>query len=125
MAPVLRLLLAEQLEMIRSIDRSYQPDPDALSTDESKDYHDRNTAVIGALNTAMILGYRCGMRASLDDLEWPCVYIELPEVGQVSWHIPAYPGKFDGHTVPEKYDRIRRAMRTLGDLGEMPDGDGD
>lgn len=51
------------------------------------------------------------------DPEWFwCVYIDLPN-GQVSWHIheselpyfealPPYPGKWDGHTTEEKYDRI-------------------
>lgn len=45
-----------------------------------------------------------------------------PPGSQVSWHIhdselqlfeglPFYPGKWDGHTTPEKYDRVARAFR--------------
>ena len=57
------------------------------------------------------------------DAEWHnCVYIDTP-VGQLSWHyhdsqamafmdLPPYPGKWDGHTTEEKYERLAK----LGEL---------
>ena len=49
------------------------------------------------------------------------VIIDLP-TGQVSWHfhdsdmplfvgLPDYPGKWDGHSTPEKYRRVNMAWR--------------
>lgn len=81
-------------------------------------YHDRNLAIQAAAMMAEKLGYRVGVK---DDPEWPILYIDLP-TGQVSWHIPKneiacdfpeYPGKWDGHTVEEKRERMRRFMETL------------
>ena len=34
------------------------------------------------------------------------VYLELPDTGQVSWHLPAHPHPWDGHTTADKYDRV-------------------
>lgn len=46
-----------------------------------------------------------------------CVYIDIPKVGQLSWHyhdneaylfdgLPEYTGNYDGHTTPDKYYRM-------------------
>jgi len=56
---------------------------------------------------------------------WGCVYIDLP-TGQASWHyhvreahlfagLPAYAGKWDGHTTAEKYARLARLADTAID----------
>jgi len=57
----------------------------------------------------------------LDEDEWKnVVFIDLP-TGQVSWHIhkdelvyfpglPTYKGVWDGHTVEEKYDRVKKYL---------------
>ena len=57
--------------------------------------------------------------------EWHnCVYIDFPW-GQASWHyhdreehlfenLPAYKGKWDGHTTEEKYNAIERYV--IGDI---------
>lgn len=59
------------------------------------------------------------------DAEWQgCVFIDLPVVGQVSWHyhdresslfegLPPYTKPWDGHSTPEKYERIARLGRLL------------
>ena len=58
-----------------------------------------------------------------------CVYIDLP-TGQASWHyhesqaylfegLPPYLGKWDGHTTPEKYERMAR-MKYAGMLDAEP-----
>lgn len=70
-------------------------------------YARRNATIVAAVSTAMQLGWPAGFKANLDDPEWPVAYIDLPDVGQVSWHIPAYPGQWDRHTVDEKYARVR------------------
>lgn len=53
------------------------------------------------------------------DPEWHnCVYVDTP-LGQMSWHyhdrdawlfegLPAYEGKWDGHSTEEKYERLVR-----------------
>ncbi|MCL4341275.1 MAG: hypothetical protein M1431_04170 [Candidatus Thermoplasmatota archaeon] len=74
-------------------------------------YLDRNLCVQTMAKMALKLGYTTGIK---DDLEWPILYIDLP-TGQVSWHIPKneiladfqeYKGKWDGHCVEEKRNRI-------------------
>ncbi|MEA5366068.1 hypothetical protein VA596_41530 [Amycolatopsis sp., V23-08] len=66
----------------------------------------RYPLVVRALGIAAELGYVVGIALDPAEPAWPVVYIELP-AGQVSWHMPAYGGEYDGHTTPEKYQRIR------------------
>jgi len=59
------------------------------------------------------------------DPEWHnCVLIDTP-AGQLSWHfhdrelflfegLPPYSGHWDGHTTPEKYQRIFELMLAVG-----------
>jgi hypothetical protein len=56
-------------------------------------------------------GYPAGVRFDRDAPEWPVVYIELP-TGQVSWHVPQHPLKWDGHTVDQKYERTHLYLNT-------------
>jgi hypothetical protein len=71
-------------------------------------YFKRNASVLMALGFAATAGIPCGIRVIPGEPDWPIVYIDLPEVGQVSWHLPAYTGEYDGHDTAEKYDRVRR-----------------
>lgn len=84
--------------------------------------HDQNYAVryglvIKALDLAVRAGYPAGFGFDLSEgEEWPVVYIELP-TGQVSWHMPAHPRPYDGHTTEVKYARSQRyRANVLSDL---------
>lgn len=84
-------------------------------------YAERNAAVALAAKLASLLGYRVG-RAVTDasgwDAEWRnCCYIDLPEVGQISFHyhsseapmftgLPEYTGTWDGHDTATKHRRL-------------------
>jgi hypothetical protein len=70
------------------------------------DYVARYPLVFRALSLALGAGYAAGVRIDPAEPEWPVVYIDLP-TGQVSWHMPQYAAKFDGHTTAEKYRRVR------------------
>lgn len=69
------------------------------------DYTERYPLVYRALALALKAGYPAGVRIDPTEPAWPVVYIELP-TGQVSWHMPAHPTEWDGHTTPEKYQRV-------------------
>jgi hypothetical protein len=83
-------------------------------------YRERNQVVAALARAALLLGWKVGLRKT--DLEgWDpdwhnCVWIELP-TGQASWHfrdserdlfrgLPGYDAAWDGHTTPQKYDRL-------------------
>ena len=90
--------LARTLDMIKLIDLV-------------KDYQARFTLVLRAVSLAHAVGYSAGFH--WDDAGGPEVdgyrivaYIALP-TGQVSWHMPEYPDKWDGHTTEQKYERAR------------------
>jgi hypothetical protein len=74
---------------------------------EDRNYEIRNMQVLRALYLATLCGYDAGVRIDPAEPEWPVAYIELPNVGQVSWHIPQHPYVWDGHSTPEKFERIR------------------
>lgn len=105
---LLRLLLAEQLAYIAEVDPS-----NTMTGTESGDrtYAMRNSAVFQAMASANQLGMAVGVKVDPADPVHPVVaYIDLP-TGQVSWHLPAYPGEYDGHKTDEKYGRIRDFQR--------------
>ena len=52
------------------------------------DYDVRCVLVLKALLAAKELGYRSGFRHDMSNPEWPVITIELPSIGQVSWHMP-------------------------------------
>ena len=71
--------------------------------------HDaRYRLVFEAMCVALEIGYKAGIRIDPNEPEWPVVYIELPDLGQVSWHMPQLPQEWDGHSTEEKFDRIRQ-----------------
>jgi hypothetical protein len=74
------------------------------------EYDARYTLVYQALARATELGIPAGIAIDPNEPEWPVVYIALP-TGQVSWHMPKWAEPYDGHTTPEKYDRIHAYAR--------------
>lgn len=71
------------------------------------DYGTTRYALIAeAMSLALFLGFDAGVGADATEPACPVVYIELP-TGQVSWHMPAYLGPWDGHTTEVKYERCQ------------------
>lgn len=87
--------------------------------DADAPYTERN-ALVAFLSTAYPSGLK---RTEIEgwDPEWNgCVFIDTPE-GQMSWHyherdaglfahLGPYEGEWDGHTTPEKYERLARIV---------------
>ncbi len=78
-------------------------------------YKERNQ-VVSALAKCFPSGIAKTAIEVWDEAWHNCVYIDLP-TGQASWHyhdrdaylfdgLPPYVGRWDGHTTPEKYDRL-------------------
>jgi hypothetical protein len=76
-----------------------------IQAEEEGDYDKRNTLTVSAMGAALTLGYGAGFKLDEKEPDWPVAYIDLP-TGQVSWHIPAYAGTWDGHDNAEKYRRV-------------------
>jgi hypothetical protein len=87
-------------------------------------YEERNRCVALIARMAIALGFKAGVtRTAIEGWseDWHgCVYVELP-TGQASWHfhdsqaylfegLPSYEGKWDGHTTPQKYERVGAAF---------------
>lgn len=70
------------------------------------DYTARNRMVYEAIALAMQCKFPAGVRIDEKEPEWPVGFIELPEVGQLSWHLPQYETEWDGHTTEEKQVRM-------------------
>lgn len=94
----------------------------ALTVLKDEAYRERDRCVAAIVAMAQAFGFPAGIGVHDPadkswDLAWRyIVYIELP-TGQLSWHIhqselplfthlPAYQGKWDGHSTPEKYNRL-------------------
>lgn len=82
-------------------------------------YFDRNQAVLALARLARAQGYPVGLKIDPNEPDWPILMIDLP-TGQVGWHLPkaeivgrwpAYEKPWDGHTLEEKRERIRRFVR--------------
>jgi hypothetical protein len=76
-----------------------------LIEEYDQNYEIRYVLVLTALGMAVSGGLEVGFRIDPAEPDWPVAYIELP-TGQVSWHMPAHKREFDGHSSPEKYQRI-------------------
>jgi len=112
--------LLNRINPPRNVSQQPAQDPNALSEMEARKdaaYLERNQAV-----AALAKCFPSGIAKTAIDgwsEDWHgCVYIDLP-TGQASWHyhdsqaylfadLPAYKGKWDGHTTEEKYARIAR-----------------
>lgn len=85
-------------------------------------YQERNACVAVMARMALALGWEAGLRKTAiegwDEAWHNCVWIDFP-TGQASWHfhdrdadlfhgLPAYDKPWDGHSTPEKYDRLNR-----------------
>lgn len=75
--------------------------------DMTRDYGARTYYIYKAMAEAMYLTYRVGIRIDPSEPEWPVAFIELP-TGQVSWRLEQHLKEWDGHTLTEKYERIKR-----------------
>ena len=69
-------------------------------------YARRNTLIWQALALAIDRGIPAGVGYDPADPRPVVVYLELPGVGQVSWHLPAHPYPWDGHSTGGKYQRV-------------------
>lgn len=70
-------------------------------------YDVRLGLVYKAMGLAHQLGYPVGVRVDpVDGPAWPVHCIMLPGIGEISWHCPAFEGKYNGYSVEEKYARI-------------------
>jgi hypothetical protein len=95
----------------------------ALEAEKDGAYRERNQLVAALARIGLALGWRVGtQRTAIDgwDPEWhPCVYLDAPGVGQLSWHyhelqaalfkgLPVYLWTWDGHSTPDKYERLAK-----------------
>jgi hypothetical protein len=77
-------------------------------------YAERSAVVLAFAQAAQMCGGTVGKLVDPAEPDWPVLMIDTP-YGQVSWHLkasempadmPDYPGEWDGHTTPEKYERL-------------------
>jgi hypothetical protein len=101
---------ANLLTLINKLDAMNREKEEQLQTV----YRDRNTAVQLAGVLALWGGFPAGVRQDPEEPDWPVLFIDLPLVGQVSWHMnksdlaaqwPEYSGSWDGHTPKLKIER--------------------
>jgi hypothetical protein len=69
-------------------------------------YRDRYKLVTMAMGIAATMDYVTGVRT--EDADWSVYCIMLPEVGEISWHMPAHKVAFTGYDTKEKCARIER-----------------
>lgn len=80
-----------------------------------QNYEVRYKLVFEAIATALMYGFKAGIRIDPKEPEWPVAFIDLP-TGQVSWHLPQYDGEWDGHGTEEKYRRCAQYVTELRTL---------
>lgn len=113
---IAEMQLQMTMDTIRTTDPSYvsgRPPVPYEDLTEEQAYARRNAAVVLAVSLAMSLGWPAGFRFDPDATRPIEAYIELPGVRQVSWHLPAYAGTYDGHTTLAKYERISEWMEEV------------
>jgi hypothetical protein len=80
-------------------------------------YARRNSTVLEAALKAKCKGYEVGIRSPIEDKDWPVIFITLPRVGEVSWHVRAgdisprfgfleKEKSYTGYSLLEKYNKI-------------------
>lgn len=78
-------------------------------------YRRRDVLVWRALASASAAGLPAGVGTDTDDEHRPLVaYLELPDAGQVSWHLPGHQHQWDGHDHATRDARVRQWL-------ELPD----
>lgn len=98
-----------------------------LRDQKDEAYRERGQCVALIARMALRWGWPVGLAKHPEgDASWDAdwrniVFIELPETGQVSWHLhdsemplfaglPEYTKPWDGHSTPEKYRRVNAAL---------------
>lgn len=85
-------------------------------------YEDRNLVVLLLLKLLRDRGFEVGYRIDPEEPEWPVVYANSPNIGQISWHIPQkdLPDwieegelEYNGHTNEEKNRRVREFIKYI------------
>jgi hypothetical protein len=100
---------------------------DAVRAERDIAYLERNQ-VVAALASAYPSGIAKTAIGGWDECWHGCVYIDLP-TGQASWHyhedqahlfthLPPYKKPWDGHTTPEKYERLAALAASGGEVGK-------
>ncbi|WP_326559619.1 hypothetical protein [Micromonospora sp. NBC_01796] len=99
--------LAEVLGEIAAIDPSRYEHTGPETSEVIARYTRRNRLVWSALVLAHEAGVPAGVGVDPADPVHPVVvYIELPGIGQLCWHLPAHQVEWDGHSTAVKYQRI-------------------
>lgn len=77
-----------------------------LIVENDTNYQIREELVIQAFSCAKKLGYKVGIRHDArDGPEWPIFAIELPNTGEVSWHIKCQDLGYTNYSTEEKNNR--------------------
>lgn len=112
---------AEAYATIEQALTAHEAQNSPLSTTDAA-YKERNQ-VVAALAKCFPSGVKKTVIEGWDEAWYNCVYIDLP-TGQASWHfhdrdahlfdgLPPYEGEWDGHTTPEKYDRLHALRHAI------------
>ncbi|MGC4857363.1 hypothetical protein ACLQ24_29355 [Micromonospora sp. DT4] len=104
-APTARAHLAHILADIATLDPSRHGHTGPDTPQITAAYAQRNALIWTALTLAHEAGVPAGAGHDPTDPHPVVVYLELP-TGQVSWHLPAHPTGWDGHTTRAKYARV-------------------
>ncbi|MEH0826301.1 MULTISPECIES: hypothetical protein [unclassified Micromonospora] len=96
--------LADVLAAIAAIDPSRHGHTGPDTPQITAAYAQRNILIWTALALAHEAGVPAGVGHDPTDPRPVVVYLELP-TGQVSWHLPAHPAGWDGHSTTAKYVR--------------------
>ncbi|MFI6134038.1 hypothetical protein [Micromonospora sp. NPDC051141] len=97
--------LAGILAAIAAIDPSRHGHTGPDTPEITAAYARRNALIWTALALAQEAGVPAGVGHDPTDPRPVVVYLELP-TGQVSWHLPAHPAAWDGHSTTAKYERV-------------------
>jgi hypothetical protein len=81
-------------------------------------YDIRYTLILEALLEAKKLNYECGFRLDVTEANWPVVVIVLPEIGQVSWHMPPSGIIYDNSTPEDCQKRCSLFFEKHGNMEE-------
>lgn len=105
--------LARVLAAIAAVDPSRRGHTGPDTPEITAAYAERNALIWTALALAHEAGVPAGVGHDPTDSRPVVVYIELP-TGQVSWHLPAHPAGWDGHSTGEKYQRVAAFAEAIG-----------